>query len=110
MKYIKEGMAEGAEKFEAEDNDMKECRQLFQELITENLVQIICSNTRDADRAAKAKIRPVQIKEKLMFQETLYREHRFFTAILPGKRWWTGCPAIWKLCSDRQKLPATGSG
>ena len=59
MKYIKEGMAEGAEKFEAEDNDMKECRQLFQELITENLVQIICSNTRDADRAAKAKIRPV---------------------------------------------------
>ena len=73
MKYIKEGMAEGAEKFEAEDNDMKECRQLFQELITENLVQIICSNTRDADRAAKAKIRPVQIKEKLMFQETLYR-------------------------------------
>lgn len=78
MKYIKEGMAEGAEKFEAEDNDMKECRQLFQELITENLVQIICSNTRDADRAAKAKIRPVQIKEKLMFQETLYRGTQVF--------------------------------
>ncbi len=57
---------------------MSELRKILQEAINRNLVQIILSNTRDAERATKVKIRPVMIKEELLFQETLYRGTQVF--------------------------------
>lgn len=57
---------------------MDELRELFQQMLNEDLIQIVLSNTRDADRAEKAKIRPVLIKGGLVFQETLYRGGKVF--------------------------------
>lgn len=57
---------------------MEELRTLLQQLLNEELIQIILSNTRDAQRATKAKIRPVLIKGELYFQETLYKGVQVF--------------------------------
>lgn len=57
---------------------MKECRDIFQQVLNKELIQIILSNTRDAGRAVKVKVRPVLIKGKLFFQETLYRGTQVF--------------------------------
>jgi len=57
---------------------MKEQRELFQQMLDQDLIQIILSNTRDADQAVKVKVRPVCIKGKLYFQETLYRGTQVF--------------------------------
>ncbi len=57
---------------------MDELRQLLEEMLNEELVQIILSNTRDAQQASKVKIRPVIIKGQLLFQETLYRGAQVF--------------------------------
>lgn len=57
---------------------MKECRNIFQQVLNKELIQIILSNTRDAGRAVKIKVRPVLIKGKLFFQETLYRGTQVF--------------------------------
>ena len=59
---------------------MDELRDLFQQILNEQLIQITMSNTRDKDRAAKAKVRPVLIKGELLFQETLYRGTQVFHA------------------------------
>lgn len=63
---------------------MSELENLLKEIINQNLIQIILSNTREAERAAKIKVRPVKIKDVLLFQETLYRGtqvfHENFTA------------------------------
>ncbi len=52
---------------------MKECRDIFKQVLDQKLIRITLSNTRDADRAVKVKVRPVLIREKLFFQETVYR-------------------------------------
>ncbi|MCM1190261.1 MAG: SAM-dependent methyltransferase [bacterium] len=57
---------------------MKEYREIFQQVLNEELIQIVLSNTRDPSRAVKAKIRPVYIREELVFQETLYRGTQVF--------------------------------
>lgn len=57
---------------------MDELRQLLQEMLKESLIQITLSNTRDGERAQKVQIRPVLIKDKLCFQETLYRGTQVF--------------------------------
>lgn len=59
----------------SEKDDLKE---LFGQVLNRDLLQIILSNTRNAERAVKAKIRPVLIKDELMFQETLYRGTQVF--------------------------------
>lgn len=56
----------------------QELKELFEQLLNGDLIQMILSNTRDADRAVKAKIRPVRIKDELKFQETLYRGTQVF--------------------------------
>lgn len=53
-------------------------RELFGQVLNQELVQIVLSNTRNAERAVKAKIRPVLIKDELKFQETLYRGTQVF--------------------------------
>lgn len=50
----------------------KEYREIFQQVLNEKLIRIVLSNTRDAGRASKVKIRPVLLKGQLVFQETLY--------------------------------------
>lgn len=63
---------------------MDELRIVLQEILNEKLVQIVLSNTKDAVRASKVKVRPVCIKDRLLFQETTYRGtqvfHENFTA------------------------------
>lgn len=54
------------------EDPMDKLREFFRQLPDQNIIQITLSNTRDAARASKVKVRPVQIREKLCFQETLY--------------------------------------
>ena len=51
---------------------MDELQLVIQDMLNEQLKQIILSNTLDAQQASKVKIRPVSMKGKLFFQETLY--------------------------------------
>jgi len=57
---------------------MDELLKVLKETINQDLFQIILSNTRDANQATKVKVRPVKIKEQLLFQETLYRGTQVF--------------------------------
>ena len=57
---------------------MDELLKVLKETINQDLLQIILSNTRDANQATKVKVRPVKIKEELLFQETLYRGTQVF--------------------------------
>ena len=57
---------------------MEELREIFQRMLNQELIGITLSNTRDAERAAKVKIRPVEMKGGLFFQETLYRGAQVF--------------------------------
>ena len=44
---------------------MDELRELFRQMLDQNIIQIVLSNTRDAERAAKVKVRPVMIRGEL---------------------------------------------
>lgn len=57
---------------------MEELRKMLQLLLNKELIQAVLSNTKDADRGSKVKIRPVLIKGELYFQETLYRGTQVF--------------------------------
>lgn len=57
---------------------MSELPEIFQQVLNENLIQIHMSNTRNSEEATKGKIRPVLIKGKVCFQETLYRGTQVF--------------------------------
>ena len=57
---------------------MEELREIFQQMLNQELIRMILSNTRDAGRAEKVKIRPVLMKGSLYFQETLYRGTQVF--------------------------------
>lgn len=51
---------------------MEKLRDVFQQMLNVDLIQMTLSNSRDADRAGKVRIRPVLLKEELLFQETIY--------------------------------------
>ncbi|MCM1542234.1 MAG: SAM-dependent methyltransferase [Blautia sp.] len=51
---------------------MEKMKDVFQQMLNVDLIQMTLSNSRDADRAGKVRIRPVLLKERLLFQETLY--------------------------------------
>ncbi len=57
---------------------MDELRELFRQVLDENLIRIVLSNTRDEAQGTKVKIRPVIIRGVLSFQETLYRGTQVF--------------------------------
>ncbi|MGN0167720.1 MAG: class I SAM-dependent methyltransferase [Acetatifactor sp.] len=63
-----------------EFSEKNQIREVFGQVLNRELIQIVLSNTRDAERAAKVKIRPVLIKDELKFQETLYRGTQVFHA------------------------------
>lgn len=57
---------------------MDELKLLLDSMLNDQLTQIILSNSRNSGHASKIKIRPVLIKGKLYFQETLYRGAQVF--------------------------------
>ena len=66
---------------------MEELKILLQKILNKDLQQIILSNSRHPEQTQKVKIRPVLIREELLFQETAYRGtqafHENFTAEPP---------------------------
>ena len=66
MKYISAGT-------EAEEDEfLVELSRLLEEILNIDLQQIILSNSKDKAQGTKVKVRPVLLKEELVFQETLY--------------------------------------
>ena len=63
---------------------MEDLKILLQKILNKDLQQIILSNSRIPEQIQKVKIRPVLIREELLFQETAYRGtqvfHENFTA------------------------------
>ena len=57
---------------------MATLEELIAQILNKDLEQIILSNSQDKEFAAKVKIRPVLVKGKLVFQETLYRGTQVF--------------------------------
>lgn len=57
---------------------MSELQELLEQVLNQELIQLTLSNTRDAAQGEKLKVRPVLIKGKLYFQETLYRDKKVF--------------------------------
>lgn len=57
---------------------MNELQELLEQVLNQELIQMILSNTRDAAQGEKLKVRPVLIKGELYFQETLYRDKKVF--------------------------------
>ncbi len=56
----------------------EELTQLLKETINRNLYQIILSNARDKEKAFKIKIRPILLKDELVYQETVYQGTKVF--------------------------------
>lgn len=57
---------------------MEELQEIFRQTLNSNLIQITLSGSMDPSSAEKSKIRPVLIRDKLLFQETLYRGTQVF--------------------------------
>ena len=57
---------------------MSELQDLFRRTLNGDLIQMTLSGTMDLNRAEKVKVRPVLIKDELLFQETLYRGNQVF--------------------------------
>lgn len=57
---------------------MEKLKAVFQQMLNVDLIQMTLSNSRDADRAGKVKIRPVLLKDQVLFQETIYRGTQVF--------------------------------
>ena len=57
---------------------MEELTALLKETVDDGLYQIILSNPREKDKAYKIKIRPVMVKESILFQKTSYEGTQVF--------------------------------
>lgn len=57
---------------------MDKVRELLEEMLNKELIQMTLSNTRDSGKAQKAKVRPVMIRGEICFQETTYRGTQVF--------------------------------
>ena len=57
---------------------MDNFKKLLANMLNERLVQIVLSDSRDKEVASKVKVRPVLLKDGLVFQETLYRGTQVF--------------------------------
>lgn len=57
---------------------MEELKILLQKILNKNLQQIILSNSRNPEQIQKVKIRPVLIRDELLFQETRYKGTQVF--------------------------------
>ncbi len=57
---------------------MEELRELLYKYLNQSLVQIIISNPRNREAAGKIHLRPVLVKEELMFQASEYKEKKVY--------------------------------
>lgn len=57
---------------------MEELREHLEEFLTERLYQVIVSNPKYKEGAFKVKVRPVMVKDKLEFQQTVYKGAQVF--------------------------------
>lgn len=57
---------------------MEQVKRLLEEALDENLKQMILSNPLAKEKGSKVKVRPVLIKQELLFQETLYLENKVY--------------------------------
>lgn len=64
--------------FSREKLGMEKLREIFQQMLNVDLIQMTLSNSRDVDRAGKVKIRPVLLKGEVLYQETIYRGTQVF--------------------------------
>ena len=55
-----------------EDEFLVELSRLLEEILNIDLQRIVLSNSRDKAQGTKVKVRPVLLKDELVFQETLY--------------------------------------
>lgn len=60
------------------EQDMEQIRNLFHETLDKKLYQMIISNSKDREKITKVRIRPIIIRDKLMFQETAYIGNQVF--------------------------------
>ena len=65
---------------------MEELRILLQKILNKDLQQIILSNSRNPEQIQKVKIRPVLIRDELLFQETRYKGTQYFMRIIQRRR------------------------
>ena len=65
---------------------MEELRILLQKILNKDLQQIILSNSRNPEQIQKVKIRPVLIRDELLFQETRYKGTQVFMRIIQRRR------------------------
>jgi len=83
---------------------MEELKILLQKILNKDLQQIILSNSRHPEQTQKVKIRPVLIREELLFQETAYRGtqafHENFTAEQMTDRICTGAVPAGRILSE----------
>ena len=56
----------------------EQLKMLLQDTVNNGLYQIILSNPRQKDKAFKIKIRPVMVKNKVLFQKTVYEGTKVF--------------------------------
>lgn len=47
-------------------------REVLEQIVNEELVQLVLSNAADPAKGTKCKVRPVRIKGEIFFQETMY--------------------------------------
>lgn len=57
---------------------MEELKKVLASLLSEKLYQIIISNPRQKAGAFKIKVRPVMVKEQVVFQQTVYEGTKVF--------------------------------
>ena len=57
---------------------MNDLQELLREFLNEDLQQIVLSNTLDAQKGTKVKIRPILLKDELYFQRTLFLGKQVF--------------------------------
>lgn len=56
----------------------EQLKMLLQDTVDNGLYQIILSNPRQKDKAFKIKIRPVMVKNRVLFQKTVYEGTKVF--------------------------------
>lgn len=57
---------------------MNQIEKLCEEIWNENLIQIVCSNTKRKEIAEKVKFRPILLRNQLVFQESITRGPKVF--------------------------------
>lgn len=63
---------------------MEELKKYLEEFLSERLYQIIVSNPKYQEGAFKVKVRPVMVKDRLEFQQTVYKGAQVFHSNYPG--------------------------